>query len=69
MPNSQVSCNPSPPDKPYFWKVEVFMRPSGMTFWTLLGCCIVCIILAAGAIFFGYREKQRDKEEVVKMVM
>ena len=58
-----MACNPAPANSPYFWTVEVFMRPSGMTFWTIIGCVVACIALALSAIFFGYRERKRDQIE------
>ena len=64
MPNSQVSCNPSPPTKPYFWTYEEYMRPSGMTFWTLVSCIITCVVLAISSFAFGYRERKNDKQEM-----
>lgn len=63
MPNSQVTCNPYPPDRPYFWGVEVDMMPSGATFWAMVGCTIVCIVLASLAFVFGWRERKRDQIE------
>ena len=37
------------------------MRPSGMTFYTMLACLFTCLALSMAAMTFGYREKQSDK--------
>jgi len=39
------------------------MRPSGLTFWTIIAFIVTCIVLAASAFFFGYRERKKDKIE------
>jgi predicted negative regulator of RcsB-dependent stress response len=37
--------------------------PSGTTFWTMTGCTSACIVLAAMAFFFGWKERQKDQLE------
>eukprot|EP01094_Clydonella_sp_ATCC50884_P000453 TRINITY_DN1035_c0_g1_i1.p1 TRINITY_DN1035_c0_g1~~TRINITY_DN1035_c0_g1_i1.p1 ORF type:complete len:675 (-),score=195.64 TRINITY_DN1035_c0_g1_i1:406-2430(-) len=63
IPNSQVAAFPYPTDKPASWTMEMYISPSGILFWVIVLCVVVCLTFAIFIGYFTYRERQQDKEE------
>jgi len=67
IPNSQIVTIPFPPSNSEEWIIELFISPSGYTFWIILSVLVSVIIIGIGIIILNNKEKREDVEEQQQM--
>jgi len=63
IPNSQLVAIPFKPKHPTDWQLELYISPSGLTLWVILGILTSLLVLGATVAFLQWREKQQDQKE------
>ncbi|KAL6065865.1 Integrin alpha N-terminal domain-containing protein [Balamuthia mandrillaris] len=63
IPNSQLVAIPYKPDDPQSWKLELYIKPSGLALWVALAILSALFALAVIIFLFHWREKRQDEKE------